>query len=135
MRADKALGIYLDETLSFNKHTSYICAKQPASFLKKLSMPSLLYLKKKILGILHFYLNIMHSYQILLFIKNNRNINHELWYVNDFITLFARPFLIKMPLFSLSKAWVEEIGNLRFQCNKITIQIALKDHLPDQIFA
>ncbi len=43
MRADKALGIYRDETLSFNKHISYICAKQLASFLKKLSMPSLLY--------------------------------------------------------------------------------------------
>jgi hypothetical protein len=35
----------------------------------------------------------------------------------------------KIPLYSFPKTWNEEIGDLKFQHNKITFQIALKDHL------
>jgi hypothetical protein len=197
----KSLGIYLDETLSFNKHTSHICAKLARSIfcikrasnllsLKSLKSlyyamvhPHLLYcinifsctsqsninriltLQKKAirviskenhnahtaplfkhLGILPFdklilqaRLNFMHSIEynyapptfLNSFIKNNnRNIDHNLRNVNDFLIPFARiDFFKKIPMYSMPKTWNDDIGDLRFQHNKTTFQIALKDHL------
>jgi hypothetical protein len=39
----------------------------------------------------------------------------------------------KIPLFSLPKVWNQEIADLRFQHNKITFQMALKDHLLESL--
>jgi hypothetical protein len=205
MRSYKSLGIYLDETLTFDKQTTSICSKIARSIfcikrasnllsLKALKSlyyamihPHLLYcinivsctsqtninrillLQKKAiriiskekynshtnpifkkLGILPYNLlikqanlNLMHSIEykyaqnslIEQFPKNlSRDTNHELRNANDFIVPFARTESFKkIPLFSLPKIWNEEIGDLRLQHNKITFQIALKDHLLDSL--
>jgi hypothetical protein len=104
----------------------------------------------KKLGILPFdklliqaKLNFMHAIEYnyapstfsSTFTKNNdRNIDHNLRNVNDFLIPFARIDLFKkIPLYSFPKAWNDDIGDLRFQRNKITFQIALKDHLLELI--
>jgi hypothetical protein len=100
----------------------------------------------KNLGILPFdklvlqaKLNFMHSIEFSYapttftnsFIKNNnRNIDLDLRNNNDYQIPFARTESFKkIPLYSFPKTWNEEIGDLKFQHNKITFQIALKDHL------
>jgi hypothetical protein len=60
--------------------------------------------------------------------------NYELRNANNFIVPFARTESFKkIPLFALPKIWNEEIGYLRLQHNKITFQIALKDHLLESL--
>ncbi len=51
--------------------------------------------------------------------------------MNDYQIPFARTeSLTKIPLYYFPKAWNEEIGDLRFQHNKFTFQIALKRSPP-----
>ena len=79
--------------------------------------------------------NYASSSLIDLFPKNHsRDTNYLLRNTNDFIVPFARiEAFKKIPLYSLPKLWNEEIGDLRFQHNKITFQIALKDHLIESL--
>ncbi len=89
--------------------------------------------------VLQAKLNFMHSIEFSYapttftnsFIKNNnRNIDLDLRNNNDYQIPFARTESFKkIPLYSFPKTWNEEIGDLKFQHNKITFQIALKDHL------
>jgi hypothetical protein len=205
LRSYKSLGVFLDETLSFNNHISHVCAKLARSLfcirrasnllsLKSLKSlyyamihPHLLYclniysctsqanlnrislLQKKAIRIIYkeksnahtaplfkkagilplekliiqAKLNFMHSIEYnyapstfnTFFLKNNsRETNHDLRNVNDFIIPFARIEAVKrLPLYSFPYTWNNEIGDLRFQRNKITFQIALKDHLLNQL--
>ncbi len=112
-----------------NAHTVPLCKKAGILPLEKL--------------IIQAKLNFMHSIEYnyasstfnTLFSKNiSRETHHDLRNANDFIIPFARIETVKrLRLYSFPYTWNNEIGDLRFQQNKITFQIALKDHLLNQL--
>jgi hypothetical protein len=63
----------------------------------------------------------------------DRNIGHALRNYNDYTLPIPRLEMFKrIPHYSLPAAWNTE-GDIRFQQNKITFKIALKDKLLDEI--
>ncbi len=65
--------------------------------------------------------------------NNERNIGHALRNDNDYMLPNPRiEFFKKIPLYSLPSAW-NDAGDIRFQHNRITFKIALKDKLLEDI--
>ena len=73
------------------------------------------------------------SFDSIFPINHNRNLNHDLRNQNEYIIPGARIELFrKFPLYTFPLAW-NNLGDLGFQFNKTTFQIALKSSLLDEI--
>ena len=83
---------------------------------------------------LHFMHSIRYNYAPKsfdnVFVRNNdRDINYTLRNNDEFTLPMVRvEFFKRFPLYSFPQAW-NSLGDLIFQSNKVTFQIALKDYL------